>query len=59
MVIRAIFIGKDKDMGYFKGSEYRLKIVGSSIFPISQEASPCPYNLEGFFINWQIIEVEK
>lgn len=45
-------------MGYSRGSEYTLKIIGNTIYP-NNNAKPCDYTVEGFFANWDVLEVEK
>lgn len=58
IIVRAVFKGAQGSMGYFKGSEYRLKIYDNTIIPLHDEAKSCPYTLEGFLVNWIIKEVE-
>lgn len=61
ILLRAVFQGKNGSMGYFKGSEYTLKLDKNIIYPIRSgtEARPCPYTVEGFLANWRIIEILK
>lgn len=57
MKVRARYQGEHLSMGYSKGSEYTLDVVGNTIYPNSSNAKPCEYDVEGFLANWFIVEV--
>jgi hypothetical protein len=61
ILLRAVFTGEHGSMGYFRGSEYTLRLEKNTIYPLRSgtEARPCPYTVEGFLANWKIVEILK